>query len=114
MKFDIHHDAAEQTTRAAELALSQVRNDLTAIHAEDRSLRAGLPESGVVQAALEEFSNYVVAPTEENLQQNIDSAIHWTRLALHIYAAGDQDMAGAANRAGEQAHSPAVPEAPQW
>ncbi|GHD06124.1 DUF6507 family protein [Zhihengliuella salsuginis] len=112
LKFDIHHDAAQQTTRVAESNLAEIREHLAAVEARDRALRGGLSQSDAVRSALEELSNYVVAPTEQALRESVDAAIHWTRVALGEYAAGDQKMADNANRSAAQAASPHPPGAP--
>ncbi|WP_102159433.1 DUF6507 family protein [Zhihengliuella halotolerans] len=110
MKFDIRHDAAQQSTRVAESNLTEIREHLTAVDASDRALREALPQSDAVRAALEELSNYVVAPTEQTLQESADAAITWTRVALSEYAAGDQEMADNASGPEAQASSPRWPE----
>lgn len=109
MKFDIHHDAARQTTRVAESNLAEIRERLATVEARDRALREALPESDAVRAALEELSNYVFAPTEQALQESADSAIKWTRVALGEYAAGDQEMADNASRSDSQTTTPDSP-----
>jgi len=111
VKFDIRHDAAQQTTRVAESNLAEIRELLSAVDASDRDLRYALPQSDAVRTALEELSNFVVAPTEQALQESADSAINWTRVALDEYAAGDQEMADNAGRSDAQASSPGEPEA---
>lgn len=111
MKFDIRPDAARQTLRVAESDFAEIREQLSAVDASDRDLRYALPQSDAVRGALEELSNYVVAPTEQALQESADAAITWTRVALDEYAAGDQEMAENAGRSDAQAAGPGRPEA---